>query len=288
MNWSRAKNILIVLFVAIDVFLLALIAYNEHQINSRREDTLAQTVSILAAGGITVDKQAIPDVRGGGERLYLANLTAYPHAVARALLGETYEKRAGAEGEFVYANDTGTLTTWEDRFCFEGGGTGGKAVTPRRAQYLAGKVMESLGVEKKYVTLAVQGQEGNSTTLLVTPRYEGVPVEGTQLILRFEGDILKYMQGNFFVPEKTAPVDPEDEVRRPEAVLPELLTNPDIQGGCEIVHMEQCYYVPSEGLAHSRVEAQTAYLLTDRAGSVYIYDAGTGVYLGRLQEDGQA
>ena len=62
MNWSKIKNIMIIVLVLINLFLLVNIAFSRYMSQSLPEGVDKSFVSILLNHGITVDEKVVPDL----------------------------------------------------------------------------------------------------------------------------------------------------------------------------------------------------------------------------------
>lgn len=60
MNWERIKTFLIILFIGINIFLIAFTMSSVHRSTSVTEAVVGDTVGLLGANGITVDGDIIP------------------------------------------------------------------------------------------------------------------------------------------------------------------------------------------------------------------------------------
>ena len=60
MNWSKAKNWLIVLFIGVNLFLVFTIIRTNVQSSTIDRDTIANIVNILQENGIAVEADVIP------------------------------------------------------------------------------------------------------------------------------------------------------------------------------------------------------------------------------------
>lgn len=88
MNWSKVKNVLIILMAAADIFLgisLAVQYRSNHYIDS---DTIASTVELLQDGGIAVAPEVIPAKKSSAGVIIGKPGEGYHKSVALLLLGE--------------------------------------------------------------------------------------------------------------------------------------------------------------------------------------------------------
>lgn len=106
MNWSRAKNWLIVLFLGLNLFLIFTILRINIQSSTIDKETVANVVSIMHANGITVSADNIPTKMPNLGPINVANNVVDYDALAWRVLGDGYEK---AEEKHLYTKDSRRL-----------------------------------------------------------------------------------------------------------------------------------------------------------------------------------
>lgn len=116
MNWGKAKTILIVFFVIIDMFLLVNIISNKREAVIIKGDTVENTVAALAKNGIRLSKNIIPGTNTEAKQFEADNIIADYDEFAKKTLGESAVKIA----EGSYESERGTLTLSGDSFCIAG------------------------------------------------------------------------------------------------------------------------------------------------------------------------
>lgn len=125
MNWSGAKNWLIILFLGINIFLVFTLVKSNIQSSYIDKQTIEGTVDILAKSGITVAADIIPnDIPKLGAIDVENSLTDF-NETAKKFLGEgmteisegSYRngsKRFAAEGDMIYYVDSAPSEEYEE------------------------------------------------------------------------------------------------------------------------------------------------------------------------------
>lgn len=119
MNWGRAKTILIILFLVIDVFLFALLSYVQNDVSFIKHKTIEETVSVLKSHNINVKEEQIPSERNKYVNVKIQNLLSDPKYMAERFIGETYSIVSEDEEKKTYQNNEILLTVSNDEFMFQ-------------------------------------------------------------------------------------------------------------------------------------------------------------------------
>ena len=91
MDWSRAKNLIIMLLALVNVFLVGNIAYLAYKNDAAERNTVSELVAYLESRGIVLDREAVPRENLGRTVLIVE------HNVGRCLRGGFL--RAGTPGK---------------------------------------------------------------------------------------------------------------------------------------------------------------------------------------------
>lgn len=97
MNWSRAKNWLIVLFLGLNLFLVFTIIQINMQSSTIDKETVDNVVQIMKTNGITVSADSIPTKMPNLGPINVANDVVEYDELAQRVLGDGYEKAEGAQ-----------------------------------------------------------------------------------------------------------------------------------------------------------------------------------------------
>lgn len=100
MDWSKAKNLIILLLALVNVFLLGNIAYLLYKNEAAARNTVAELVAYLDSRGISLDADAVPRENLGRTVLVVERDTELEAASARVLLSDQ-TLSATADGTYV-------------------------------------------------------------------------------------------------------------------------------------------------------------------------------------------
>lgn len=115
MNWSRAKTILIILFLLADLFLLVNLVTSTYKSTAVTPEIIASTKQILKNQGIKIDTSLIPANVNPAPYAEADNVITDYDAFSKLFLGENFVKT----GDFLYESNIGTLSFTGDSFSFE-------------------------------------------------------------------------------------------------------------------------------------------------------------------------
>lgn len=109
MQWDKVKNVLIVILLAVNLFLMGNLGVKLWQ-NRQREDGLEASLRTLAAGyGLTLDDAFdLPEDKVLPE-LSIDRSRTSEEALAAAMLGEGMERTEREDGAVVFESEAGTV-----------------------------------------------------------------------------------------------------------------------------------------------------------------------------------
>lgn len=108
MEWSKVKNIIILILLLVNGFLLVLVAAREGESRRYRDSALTQAVEVLERSGIQVDRAGLADV-DGLEPLQVDRDVEREGQLAAALLGEAVDGVDQGGGVYSYAGSLGRV-----------------------------------------------------------------------------------------------------------------------------------------------------------------------------------
>ncbi len=191
MEWSKIKNIILLILVLVNVALLALVVLRENRSAQNVEEARAGAVAALERSGIAVELERLP------QDMELCELTftrdrGGEQAAAEALLGAV---SAGADSSAVRLVYTGAGGTAE----FAMGGEFTVALEPGvhtlngRTEEEAGLgCLELLGIQAELVSAV---RDGGDTVLTYRQLWQGVPVFSCPVELTWRDGELVRIQG---------------------------------------------------------------------------------------------
>ena len=143
MEWSKAKNILIVLLAVVDIFLCGIYVYRTEQAKSEELALRSEVCKVLKKQGISVEESMIPQ---DSMEILPATIGVYKNnrEIATKLLGEVSES---FEGEYTtYSGEKGTFMFAKDSFSlvYE---SGVQVLGEERAKELAGEIIAAFPIK---------------------------------------------------------------------------------------------------------------------------------------------
>lgn len=194
MEWSKIKNIILLMLTLVNVFLLVLVTGRESVSSQYQAEARLDVVNLLLAQGIAVDIEELPQemtlspltiVRDDWEELspvgtLLGELE--PDAVGEVYRGTYGTGRFSADGGFSVMLEAGAYPLEEGA----------------DAQQVAMEALEAMGLEA--VVLEYKESEG---IVVAQQLWENAPVFNVQTVLRFEAGSLLELRGVRVVGEAT-------------------------------------------------------------------------------------
>ena len=186
MQWSKIKNIVILILLAVNLLLLAQVGYREAESARYRREAREEAVALLTNNGIQVDLAILPeDPKLGPMRC--ERDSGSEAALAAALLGSAAEQEDGS-----YAGEKGKLWLYSSGDFTAALGPGAYPLGERTAESLSALVMEKLGFEGEVLSTV---EADGVTTVRMRQSWEGTPIFSCEAALVFEGGELKSIRG---------------------------------------------------------------------------------------------
>lgn len=269
MEWPRLKNIIILILLLANLFLLALVGVQERGTAKYQEQALANTISVLDRNGIQVDLGGIPE-KLELDILSVERETEQEALLAEALLGQCEMSDLGA-GRYAYESGQGRA---------EFRSNGSFSVTLTAGAYLSGQdgeMSHALSLLED-ADLAVVGaelvQEGDKTAVTLCQTWKDVPVYSCRLTLQYEKGELMSISGQRLMGTPYESAEKSDLLDVPTALLRILNGINDLGDVCEmILSMEPGYLLTTTSDAASLTPV---WQVTTDTG-VYRLNAATGV-----------
>ncbi len=268
MEWSKIKNIILLILVGLNAILLVMLAQREWASAHYREEARLGALEVLSQNGVTMDPEALPP------ESTLRTMTAEREREAEAAMAEALLSGAGKtddRGRDTYAGERGEGWFRLDGsfgFTFEAGSWAGEG--PGSAEQ-GRSLLTAAGYPCE-----VTSQESDGETLRVTLRqtWEGAPLFNCTAVLVYEGGELRRIEDAVRLvgtPESTA----DSAGMNVAAVLLHFLSGVR-EGGwlpSQIQSMTAGYTVTHETSGRSRLTP--VWELETDVGTFYV-DGGTG------------
>lgn len=190
MEWRKLKNLIILILLTVNGFLLVLVGVRWEESVRYERSALEQTVQVLERGGIQVDVEAVTAADG------LAPMTVERDVerearLAGVLLDEEVQGDNRGGGLYLYRGGLGEVSLRS------GGGL--SAEFPRddhwktdRPEDHAAALLKKLGVEG---VLTEQGNEGEDVVLRLTQSWNGTPVFSCEVEFVYRDGYLTTLRG---------------------------------------------------------------------------------------------
>lgn len=239
MEWSKLKNIIILILLLVNLFLLAMVGVQERGSAQYREQALADAVAVLERNGIDLTEESLP------EEMELDSMTVQRDretegVLANALLGECTALDLGG-GRYSYE---GTLGTAEFRsngnfsVVLSGGvpivsGVGTEA-------WHAMETAAAIGLDGILAEQAPSEDGGLDVTLYQT--WQGIPVYSCRIVMHYREGVLYSISGLRLMGEPTPTAVGAEKITVPTALIRTLNGISDLGDICsEITQMTPGY-----------------------------------------------
>lgn len=190
MEWSKIKNIILLILLGLNLFLLIMVVSQELQAHQFRQEARAEAVALLKRNGITVDPDQLPADTSLPTQV-LEEDEAATDTLAQALLGEeTVQQSSGVRA--VYTSPLGEMEAFSTgRFAvdFTAEAQPLKNAAPEEH---AADLLQRAGIQAEYLDSSTA--EGG-TQLTYRQRWSDTPVFNTQIVLTYENGALRHVEG---------------------------------------------------------------------------------------------
>ncbi len=257
MNWERIKTFLIIFFVLLNLFLIGVMLLSFHTSTSVSDETIRDTVDILAANQIGLDPSLIPRS--------VENLQNFD--VRSAATDSSFPGAASMDenGRFSYQVSCG------------------QQVTLKNARSVAGQLLKEADIQKYAQIGQPQQQADGSIRVVVGQKIRRYWVFNSVVTMDFRGDTAA-VSGLWYHPE-TMPYAGGGgrDLVYVTSILVDFINNPDRPPATTITEIAFGYRVSDydSGLTHKTIPAVPCYRIITDDGSAYDYNARTGEYFAK-------
>lgn len=199
MEWRKLKNLIILILLTVNGFLLVLVGIRREESARYERSALEQTVRVLEQGGIRVDMEAIAAADGLVPMTVERDVEREARLVS-ALLGEELQGDNRGGGLYLYQSDLGELSV-------RTGGELSAALAEDehwRAEHPenhAAALLKKMGVDARQTAVTTQGEE---TAVRFCQLWSGVPVFSCQVEFVYEGGLLRTIRGTLLIAGQAA------------------------------------------------------------------------------------
>lgn len=262
MNWPRVKTILIFLFLAVDIILLASIIFPQISISKIPVETINNTAEVLSSRGIEISSEIIPAKRQSLGTVELYSLWPDKNVLAKKLLEETpsYDGHA-------FKTDSETITFSESEFHY---------ISLDLEKTLPHQLL-GLGIDlRKHLY-----EQGDSTYRIWQTINDKKFFESEVYAVSDDSSVTLSGYWIFSDRENGVIINTPDTLTDVTGVLINFINNPLREDKVKITSVETGY---SSGTAyrdteHKLVSLVPAYKISTDNGAYYMYDALSGLFL---------
>ena len=189
MEWHKLKNIILLILLVVNGFLLVLVGSRRKEDAEYERRALEQTVQVLERSGIQVRLEAVDPADGLSPSMVERDLEREAQ-LARALLGQTAEADNRGGGLYFYRSDEGELSVragGELSAKLEGGG---QTDHPERR---AAELLKKMGIDAEQIDVA---EEGEWTRVRFRQLWNGAAVFSCEIEFAYKNGVLDSIQGS--------------------------------------------------------------------------------------------
>lgn len=273
MNFSRAKTILIIIFIFVNIFLLAI--YNLFYQNETAVDK-EKTIQILLNNGIKIknDIKNFPDVLPGVE---IENSAANEEKLASIFLGKKYV----SEKKHTYKNEKESLIISDLSIEYKVSEPEDKSYKDITILNAGNKILKTLnkkGLDKSVMEASnISEASENSFFVTLSYNYKGVPVFNNNLYATASKEGLKTVKGTVISFKELK--NTEYNITPATNILLELPLNSDLKSEFKnpvITDIRLGYYLPL-GKTEASIYAIPAFEIEIDDKKIYYYDARVNI-----------
>ena len=194
MDWSGAKNWLILLFACLNIFLIAMLISVSTHSSKLDKDTIEKTVEVLSNNGISVEKSVIPDKIPKLNSVEVSNAVADKDAFAASLLGNDFKK----EGD-KYFTDTKSVQFSQNKFLYTNSAPNENYsdINLKTAAEKASAFLSELGSSTASATNTA-GENNGTYTVEFSQQLDKYPLFDSYITVKLSQDGVSLVEGSWF------------------------------------------------------------------------------------------
>lgn len=190
MEWSKIKNIILLILLGLNLFLLVIVASQELQAHQFRREARAEAVELLERNGIAVDPDRLPPDTSLPVQV-LEEEESGTDALARALLGEDAVRQSGGVRQ-VYTSPLGEMEAFSTGRFAADLTAGAQLLGESKPEQHASALLQRAGIQADFVE---SGSAEGMLRLTYCQRWGDTPVFNAQISLTYAGGALRHMEG---------------------------------------------------------------------------------------------
>ena len=268
MNWGRAKTILIILFLSIDVLLLCMLYVESSDVNYIKDKTAEQTAAVLNSHNISISKKQIPLKRIDKTVLFYKNPAGEPETAAKLLFENDY-KTILEEGSSTYKKGTETVKIDGMKIFYENSRKTSPCDSFDEVKKAVFSDLERFGFKENQISIENARVKNGVCVAELKQKHEGLKVCGTEMTLEADSLGIKKLNGRWFNLERTE--NTSEKLPDVTSLLVNMIYNPDYHG-LEIEEIEIIYYIDSEYIDGAEIYAYPVYVVKGTDKKQYILE----------------
>ena len=270
MDWGKIKTILIVLFLATDIFLASSIFISQKKESETAPEIIDAAITLLKKNNISIDKSIIPSKIQSAPILQADNAVSDYKEFALLLLGDSILTEDG----LTYISENGRLTYRGDYFEF------GTAKKSNNGNYNQSETQKAAFARLKELGFDISSAKTVSTSVLdsiytfkISDFYENLPIFSSNITVSLSGGDIVAMSGTWF--NKKAGITQDNILKSTASVLTDFASSYDGLSPTEIKSTELGYIVFDEETYHKSASLIPANKITLSGGAEYFIDSRT-------------
>jgi len=281
MNWSRAKTILIILFLVLDAFLLVTLLQTRAVSMKISDEVIQKTAQVLNEHNILIRPEQIPKERVINRNVIMNHYFEEPAYQAEQMLTSPYETVYADEGKHEYQFESneailhikGTSFTYKTKKEIYKDVENQNRIYRDSSEKLA-EMLQKMGFDKKSFTLENVNLIDGIYSCEVIPLYKGIKIYGVRMSMTATQNEVVSLSGNWFVATGTEEFA-DEKLLDITTVLLDLMYHPEFSS-VQISKIESGYLALEEYLSSREMAVIPVYVIVDSLNTYYYVDACTG------------
>lgn len=268
MNWSRAKTILIILFLLSDLFLLGNIIVSTRNSKSVTPEIIESTIKILNTNNISISSNIIPKNTPSAPYAEADNVISDFEAFAKLFLGNDIQKA----DENLYTSDRGEILFIGDSFRYKAStATESSNTDEKNAQAIAITFLKNKGFDLSDAEINTEKSESGSRVILKNT-FSDLPIFNSLLEVDILGEQAISVSGTWF--NVTGTNGPDNELKSITSSLIDFIPSVS-KTPTKITNITLGYTVPDSDLYHKSAVLVPVWKITEDNKTDHYPDART-------------
>lgn len=273
MDWSGAKNWLIVLFLGINIFLVITLVRINTQSSVIDKQTISDTVEILKKSDISVDASVIPDTLPKLGSIDVYNSISEYEETAAKILGDNMHK----SGENIFISGSKRVGFGGDVIYFsDDSPTSPTPINADNAQSYCVEILRSYGFNMDNATTSITQNE-NAYNVFVCQKFDRYALIDSCFSINLSENGITSFEGSWFSPtgEQTLFSSDSGKARSIVTVLFEFVRDSarESAGSNKIVQIDLGYITGAKQTYHKYATAMPMWRIRCSDNNEYYYDA---------------